>query len=243
MFITLAASIIVFVYSRRVKTIQRRANVRNQLYDLEMKALKAQMNPHFIYNALNSIQSLIADEKKSDAINYVGTFSRLLRQVLEHTDSNVVTLEKELQTLRLYIQLESLRLNMDLHYELAADDEVMTENEKLPPLILQPFVENALWHGLSRKNGEKRLKVFVSQEGDYLICTIEDNGIGRAMAAEFKKESVREIYSSRGIDITIKRLTEFNKTRNAPVLYNDLLDDNGNAAGTRVSVFIKKQIT
>jgi len=242
--IGLAGSVIIFIYSRRVKAIQRQANVQNKLYDLEMKALKAQMNPHFIYNALNSIQSLIVDEKKSDAINYVGTFSRLLRQVLEHTDSNVVTLEKEMQTLRLYIQLESLRLNMDLQYSLQTDDEVMTENEKVPPLILQPFVENALWHGLSRKEGEKRLKISVSQKEDYLVCIVEDNGIGRQRAAEFKKKSAREIYSSRGIDITIKRLTEFNKDKNhPPVLYKDLTDDAGNAMGTQVSIYIKKQLS
>ncbi|MES1219399.1 MAG: histidine kinase [Bacteroidota bacterium] len=170
--ITFAAAIIVFIYSRRIKAVRHQAQVQNLLNELEMKALKAQMNPHFIYNALNSIQSLIADEKKSEAINYVGKFSRLLRQVLEYTDSNVVTLEKELQTLNLYIQLESLRLNMDLHYDLVMDDDLMTENEKVPPLILQPFVENALWHGLSRKQGEKKLRVSVSQEGDYLAFNI-----------------------------------------------------------------------
>ncbi|MCW3118343.1 MAG: hypothetical protein JWM28_2425, partial [Chitinophagaceae bacterium] len=240
--IALAASWIVFIYRRRIKAIQQQADVHNQLNELEMKALKAQMNPHFIYNALNSIQSLIADEKKSEAINYVGTFSRLLRRVLEHTNSNVVTLEKELETLRLYIQLESLRLNMDLQYNLVIDEELMTENEKVPPLILQPFVENALWHGLSRKKEEKKLNVSVDQNKDYLVFIIDDNGIGRNRAAAFKKESAGEIYASRGIEITIKRLIEFNKSKTSPVLYTDLLDDNGDPAGTRVSIYIKKQI-
>ena len=163
--------------------------------------------------------------------------------MLEHTDSNVVTLEKELQTLRLYIQLESLRLNIDLKYSLSTDDDVMTENEKVPPLILQPFVENALWHGLSRKEGEKKLKISVSQKGDYMVCVVEDNGIGRSKATELKKETAREIYSSRGIDITIKRLIEFNKSKESPVLYTDLFDDDGNAAGTQVNIYIKKQIS
>ncbi len=241
--IALAASIIVYIYRRRIKSIQQQVDVHNQLNELEMKALKAQMNPHFIYNALNSIQSLIADEKKSEAINYVGTFSRLLRRVLEHTNSNVVTLEKELETLRLYIQLESLRLNMDLQYKLVTDDELMTENERVPPLILQPFVENALWHGLSRKQGEKRLNVTVDQNREYLIFTIEDNGIGRSRAAAFKKESASELYASRGIEITIKRLIEFNRSKEPPVIYNDLIDDGGEAAGTRVSIYIKKQFS
>jgi len=184
---------------------------------------------------------LIVDEKKSEAINYVGTFSRLLRQVLEHTDSNVITLEKELQTLRLYVQLESLRLNINLKYDITTDTELMTEYEKVPPLILQPFVENALWHGLSRKEGEKNLKISVSQTEEYLVCIIEDNGIGRTKAATFKKSSATEMYASRGIDITIKRLTEFNKTKDSPVLYKDLFDNDGNSAGTQVNVYIKKQ--
>jgi len=239
--IGLAASLIVFVYRRRVKIIKEEADMQNQMKELEMKALKAQMNPHFIYNALNSIQSLIADEKKSEAINYVGTFSRLLRQVLEHTDSNVVSLEKELHTLRLYIQLESLRLNIDLKYSLTTDESVMTEYEKVPPLILQPFVENSLWHGLSRREGEKILKIGVTQTDDYIVCTIEDNGIGRQKATGFKKSSSTEMYASRGIDITIKRLTEFNRTNKPPVVYEDLFDEMNNAAGTRVNVYIKKQ--
>jgi len=235
------ASVIIYAYSRRIRAIREEAFIQNQLNELEMKALKAQMNPHFIYNALNSIQSLIVDEKKSEAINYVGTFSRLLRQVLEHTDSNVITLEKELQTLRLYVQLESLRLNINLKYEITTDTELMTEYEKVPPLILQPFVENALWHGLSRKEGEKNLKISVSQTEEYLVCIIEDNGIGRTKAATFKKSTATEMYASRGIDITIKRLTEFNKTKDSPVLYKDLFDNDGNAAGTQVNVYIKKQ--
>ena len=238
--IALASWLVIYIYRRRIKAVQQEVNVQNQLNELEIKALKAQMNPHFIYNALNSIQSLIVDEKKSEAINYVGTFSRLLRRVLEHTNSNVVTLEKELETLRLYIQLESLRLNMDLEYNLVIDEELMTENEKVPPLILQPFVENALWHGLSRKKGEKKLDVSVAQNQDYLVFVINDNGIGRSKAAAFKKESSSEIYASRGIEITIKRLIEFNRSKNSPVEYHDLFDSNEDAAGTQVSIYIKK---
>jgi hypothetical protein len=241
MLIASAASVIVFIYSRRIRAIQQEAQIQNQLNELEMKALKAQMNPHFIYNALNSIQSLIVDEKKSEAISYVGTFSRLLRQVLEHSDNNVISLEKELHTLNLYMQLESLRLNMDLKYSLQTDEDVMTEYEKVPPLILQPFIENALWHGLSRKEGEKNLTISVSETDDYLLCVVEDNGIGREKAASFKKKSASEMYASRGIDITVRRLTEFNKTQVPPVAYKDLFDDRGQAAGTRVSILIKKQ--
>ena len=236
----LASAIIVSIYFGRIKKIQNRAEIQNQLRELEMKALKAQMNPHFIYNALNSIQSLIADEKKSEAINYIGTFSRLLRHVLEYTENNVISLEKELQTLRLYIELESLRLNMDLHYTITTADEVICENEKLPPLTLQPFVENALWHGLSRKQGDKLLTIAVSQTVSTLIIAVEDNGIGRASAAVLKKQSSTDLYPSKGIDITAKRLRAFNRNNAQPVEYCDLVDSLGNSIGTRVTVTINR---
>ncbi len=237
--ITLAAAIIISLYFNRIRKIQRKAEIQNQLRALEMKALKAQMNPHFIYNALNSIQSLIADEKKTEAINYIGTFSRLLRHVLEYTENNVISLEKELQTLKLYIQLESLRLNIHLVYSISTADDLICENEKLPPLILQPFVENALWHGLSRKTGEKILHISVAQNGGYLTCTIEDNGIGRASAAAVKKQQPND-FSSKGIDITVKRLLGFNMTDVIPVIYQDLYDSQDNASGTRVIISIKR---
>jgi sensor histidine kinase YesM len=108
-------------------------------------------------------------------------------------------------------------------------------------LILQPFVENALWHGLSRNKGEKKLRISVAQKGDYLEFIIVDNGIGRNKAAAFKKESSSEIYASRGIEITKKRLIEFNKSTDPPVFYTDLLDENGDAAGTKVTIHIKRQ--
>jgi len=238
--VVLAGAIVVSIYRNRVKKIQQEADLQSQLRDMEMKALRAQMNPHFIYNALNSIQSLIADERKSEAINYIGTFSRLLRQVLEYSETNVITLDKELQTLNLYIQLESLRLNMDLEYNVSTDHELLPENEKIPPLILQPFIENALWHGLSRKNGRKQLSIFISQQNNYLTCSVEDNGIGRANAMAHKKKSTVESYTSRGTDITIRRLIDFNRIKESPVVYHDLLDIQGQAAGTRVIINIKR---
>ena len=240
--ITLAAAIIISLYFNRIRKIQHKAEIQNQLRELEMKALKAQMNPHFIYNALNSIQSLIADEKRTEAINYIGTFSRLLRHVLEYTENNVISLEKELQTLKLYIQLESLRLNIHLIYSISTADDLICENEKLPPLILQPFVENALWHGLSRKTGEKILHISVSQNAGFLTCIVEDNGIGRASAAAFKKQQSND-FSSKGIDITVKRLLGFNMNGGIPVVYGDLYDSQGNASGTRAVITIKRHVS
>lgn len=239
--VVLAASIVIRIFSARVKKIKNDAIIQNQLRELEMKALKAQMNPHFIYNSLNSIQALVASDKKEEGIRYIGSFSRLLRSVLDNSENNVISLEKELETVDLYIQLESLRLDMQLLYQKAIAETLVTEFEKIPPLILQPFVENALWHGLSRKEGEKRIQVTVRLHEDWLICEVSDNGIGREQAREAKKNSIA-ISQSKGIDITRRRLLDFNDDNAvSPIEFFDLQDVAGNPLGTRVVIHIKRK--
>ena len=206
-----------------------------------MKALKAQMNPHFIYNALNSIQALIADDKKEQSIHYIGSFSRLLRQVLNNSEDNVISLDKELETINLYIQLEALRLNMQLQYKKIISEDIVIEFEKIPPLILQPFVENALWHGLSNKQGEKEIKINISIQDNWLLFDITDNGIGREKAQQLKNNAAA-FHQSKGIDITYKRLIDFNENASVvPIEFFDLYDAEKNASGTRVTVRIKRK--
>jgi len=225
----------------RIKKIKKDAFIRNQLKDLEMKALKAQMNPHFIYNALNSIQALIANDKKEEGIRYIGSFSRLLRQVLNNSESNIISLDKEFETIDLYIQLESLRLDMQLQYKKIIAQDIVAEFEKTPPLILQPFVENALWHGLSRKEGKKEITIKVSQDDGWLICDITDNGIGRTKAMEHKNNSTT-LHESKALDITRKRLGDFNDDISVPSIeFFDLYDSEKNSSGTRVIVRIKRK--
>jgi ligand-binding sensor domain-containing protein len=239
--LSIAAFIIVSIFRARIRKIKTDASIENQLKELEMKALKAQMNPHFIYNALNSIQALVANDKKAEGIHYIGSFSRLLRQVLDNSENNTIGLDKELETLGLYIQLESLRLDMRLHYEKNIPENIVPEFEKIPPLILQPFVENALWHGLSRKEGEKEIKITVSLNTDWLICNITDNGIGREKASEWKSNSAA-VHQSKGIDITKKRLIDFNEDDLVPPIeFIDLYDHNKKPAGTQVTVRIKRK--
>lgn len=240
--IAIASYVIISIFRSRIQKIKRDASIENQLKELEMKALKAQMNPHFIYNALNSIQSLIANDKKTEGIHYIGSFSKLLRQVLDNSENNVISLDKELETIGLYIQLEALRLDMKLHYKKIIPENIVTEFEKIPPLILQPFVENALWHGLSRKEGEKEIKVTVSVKDDWLLCNITDNGIGRVKAQEWKNNSVA-MHESKAIDITHKRLIDFNEDDLvSPIEFFDLYDDKKNPAGTCVTVSIKRKL-
>ena len=241
--IVVTALMITYIFQARINTVRHDAFIQNQLKDLEMKALKAQMNPHFIYNALNSIQALVANDKKEEGIHYIGSFSRLLRQVLDNSENNVISLDKELETVNLYIQLESLRLDMQLHYKKIIPKEIVTEFEKIPPLILQPFIENALWHGLSRKEGEKEITITVELMDDWLLCDITDNGIGRIKAAEIKSHSL-DLHQSKGIEITRKRLIDFNEDNGvAPIAFFDLYDAEQNPSGTRVLIRIKRKTT
>jgi len=239
--LAIAALIIISIFRARVKKIRGDVFIENQLKELEMKALKAQMNPHFIYNALNSIQALVANDKKTEGIHYIGSFSRLLRQVLDNSENNAISLDKELETIGLYIQLESLRLDMQLRYEKIIPENIVTEFEKIPPLILQPFIENALWHGLSRKDGEKKIAITISLNADWLICDITDNGIGRNKANELAKNSAA-IHQSKGISITRKRLIDFNDDeRVTPIEFTDLYDEGKKPSGTQVTVRIKRK--
>lgn len=241
MILAFAAVIIISIFRSRIGKIRQDAFIENQLKELEMKALKAQMNPHFIYNALNSIQALVANDKKEDGIRYIGSFSRLLRQVLDNSENNVISLDKELETIGLYIQLEALRLDMHLHYKNIIPENIVTEFEKIPPLILQPFVENALWHGLSRKEGEKEISITISLNSAWLVCDVTDNGIGRKKAGEYKNNST-DIHQSRGIEITRKRLIDFNEDETvAPIEFSDLYNDAGSPVGTKVTVRIKRK--
>ena len=241
--IVIAASVIISIFRARIKKIRQDSFIENQLKELEMKALKAQMNPHFIYNALNSIQALIANDKKAEGIHYIGSFSRLLRQVLDNSENNVISLDKELETIGFYIQLESLRLDLKLQYKKIIPENIVAEFEKIPPLILQPFVENALWHGLSNKEGEKEIKIRVSTMNEWLVCDITDNGIGRVKAEELKKNS-RLIHQSKAIDITRKRLIDFNEDDLfPPIEFFDLYDDKKNSIGTSVTVRIKRKFS
>ena len=160
--------------------------------------------------------------------------------MLEHSDNNLITLEKELSALELYIQLEALRLNAELHYEIEVDDQIMPEKELLPPLIIQPYVENALWHGLSRKTGERQLKVDVSANEDWLFVKIRDNGIGRQEAAAHKKQTGVQT-ASKGMDITANRLSVLNEgAAIQAVQVLDLVDEEGLPSGTEVTLHIRR---
>lgn len=207
------------------------AELKFQASDNEMKALRAQMNPHFLFNSMNSIRALILEEDNLNASEYLSKFSTLLRSILKNSELNLVLLSEETKTLELYLELESLRFADDFKFRIDIDPSIDTDFVRIPPLIMQPFVENAVWHGLlPKKNADKLLHISIVRREDFLICEIEDNGVGRDY--KFADKQTTTEHTSMGIDITRKRLESLYPENRMEII--DLRDDRGRALGTKV---------
>lgn len=225
------------VVNRRFLRIKRELALSQQINDLESKALKAQMNPHFVFNSLNAIQECIVTGKVDEAYTYLSKFSRLLRLVLQHSDMTVVTLHEELEVLSLYISLEKLRFKDEMEYIFEIEGELDTEEIKIPPMLIQPHLENAIWHGLRNKDGKKLLKFSVLESGsDYIEVVIEDNGIGRLKAGEMRKARLGGIeHQSKGKQLSGNRIDLLKiHFPMASMQIKDLHDAQGAASGTQV---------
>lgn len=189
------------IFKRREMILQKKQlqelknlQLENELRLTQQNALKAQMNPHFLFNVLNSIKGFIYENDKKNAAKYLSDFSSLVRKILEMSSLPVVTLEKELETLKLYIDLEAMLLQMDFSYEIVIGENVDESAIKIPALLIQPYVENAFKHGLRHKIGEKKLHILITylEEDEVLMFTIKDNGIGRKAADEINKKTQAE---------------------------------------------------
>lgn len=240
--------IIFGAYQYRVDQIRRKARLKadyeKKLAQVEMSALLAQMNPHFLFNTLNSIDSYIVKNESKKASEYLNNFARLVRLILQHSRSDYISLADELEALDLYLQMESLRFDNCFDYKIEVDDSLRTSSIVIPPMLIQPFLENAIWHGLrhlSKDPCEGKILLKITRDGDYLRCVIEDNGIGREKSMELKAgKSGNNHKKSMGMRITRDRIDLINKLRNvdARVEIIDLKDDNGEATGTRVELTI-----
>lgn len=208
---------------------------QNKRLMAQMEALRAQINPHFISNSLNAIESLINLDQSKAATKYLIHFSRLTRQILSGSRTALTSLENELSTLKHFLALEELRFKDKLSYEFRVDDSLPTEIIEVPALILQPYVENAIWHGLKPKAEGGTIWIDCVKEGKILRCSIEDNGIGREKAMELKQASILK-QKSMGMQITQERLRSMGKVKGSNVEIEDLYDATGNASGTRVNI-------
>ncbi len=215
-------------------------DLEHRTTELEMQALRAQMNPHFIFNCLSSINRFILKNEPDKASDYLTRFSRLIRLVLINSQKPLIVLEDEIEMLRLYLEMEQLRFKNTFDYSIIYNNDIEPSNILLPPLLLQPFCENAIWHGLMHKEGHGQLSVSFSMRNNILNCIITDNGIGRARAAEIKSKSAEKI-KSLGIKLTADRLALFNEDRSVQHFYRieDITDELGNTTGTQVTVEIR----
>jgi len=212
---------------------------KTDLIRAEQRALLAQMNPHFIFNSLNSVQKYIMANEKDSAHNYLQKFASMMRKVLEHSSQQTITLGQEIGTLQLYLELESLRFDNGFDYEITVKDDELWQSE-IPTMLLHTFVENAVWHGLMNKESRGKINLRFSKiNKKYLLCEIEDNGIGRKKAAEVQsKDTIK--HKSKGTEIVKKRIALFNlKTRNKITFKTiDLEEKNPQQTGTLVQLTI-----
>jgi ligand-binding sensor domain-containing protein/anti-sigma regulatory factor (Ser/Thr protein kinase) len=230
--------IMAFLFKWRVNYIRKREREKTALINSELTALKAQMNPHFMYNALNSIQALILKKDIKSSNLYLSQFSRLMRKVLEISGKLEISIQEEVETLELYLSLEQLRFGAEFNYEIIVQKDLDAYSCYIPPLLLQPFVENAIKHGLLHKKGDKKLTISFQKEHDTLVCMIKDNGIGRVHAQEIKDRQ-REAHHSFSTSATQKRIELLNNV-NGKNLALELIDlyENNEPSGTQVMMKI-----
>ncbi|MCE3259539.1 MAG: signal transduction histidine kinase, LytS [Bacteroidetes bacterium] len=233
-----------YLYAVKKKKQEQKMEYERKLSEARITTLLAQINPHFVFNSLNSILSFIQSSNREDAIKYLTKFSRIIRLVLESSEKQTVSVHDEVSLLRLYIELEQLRYNHLFDFDIQVNSNIDKFNTEIPVMMLQPFIENALIHGIQNKlrlskelNYDYRGELLVKyqQNDSKIICTVRDNGIGRKKSAEFKSENVFN-YRSLGIKFTEKRLQLLSKNE-CRIVYKDLLDNHTNEpAGTEVTI-------
>jgi hypothetical protein len=225
-------------FRKELQKEKEKNKLQRQLFDMEMKVTKAQMNPHFIFNSMNSIQQFILADDTENANTYLVKFARLLRKILESNTDEFVSLENEMDILNKYIEIESLRFAHAFNYKIKIDDKLNGSNIRIPQMLIQPFVENAIWHGLLPKEGEKNLVISIDYVNKVLLsCTIEDNGVGRHAV-----KSAANVLKGKSLGIQfIQQRLDLMKNEwggDYGIEITDRKDENGQSAGTCVIIKI-----
>jgi len=226
-----------FIFQFRIRQEKQKRNYLTQINNIKDQALQLQMNPHFIFNSLNAIQGFIGTDEEEMAMNYLARFARLIRLIFEHSKGNTITLEEELEFINLYLKLEKLRFKEKVKIHVSVDPEIQRIKDiiSVPPLLIQPIIENSFKHGLFHKKGVGNLYIIYALQGTILNITIEDDGIGRKASNKISKQNSEKQVSS-GVKTTIERidLLNFGKNKKSNSMeIIDLYDDKGNALGTK----------
>jgi len=232
------------IFALRIINIKKKQKIeferKVEMSKIELKALRSQMNPHFIFNSLNAIQHYIFNTRSDEAIKYLNKFARLVRVILNNSEKPTVTVGEDLEALKLYLELEQMRFEEKFEYEIQIDESVDPDYDIMPPLLMQPYVENAILHGLNPLSYKGKLTISLESKNNFLICTIRDNGIGREKSNEIRRTMPHNKHKSLGMKITedrLKILNEINRSQ-LSVTITDLKDDHGNAIGTQVELFV-----
>lgn len=237
----LVFSLMFLFYNRR--QLKKNLTLQKDLAEYEQKALHLQMNPHFVFNCLGSISSFIVQNGQDSAIKYLSKFSKLMRLTLEYSKEALIPIDKEIESLQNYLELEQLRFNRKFEFEIVKSADI-EDDMALPPLLLQPFVENAIIHGVIPKGTGGFIKVTFDLDNETLVCTVIDNGVGFKKSQEIKEKTV-QVHKSMALDITKKRLEmmEAMTSKTAQVHLEETKDEQGNISGTRVLLKIPIQYT
>ena len=226
-----------YIIKRREGKIKAEALIERDIAQLELKALQAQMNPHFIFNIMNNIQNLIVTDQTNKAIQLLGDFATLIRSVLDISSEKLIDLSRELDFLSTYLDLDLSQYPEKYSFEFEVDKEIDSDNVLIPPMLLQPFVENAVIHGLMHKEGLGELTISISKGSDMLLCIIEDNGVGRKKSKELG--ATHHGFQSKALNISNERIGQFNKVDKSnqyKIEIIDLVDNKKNSLGTRVVI-------
>ncbi|MDF2192897.1 sensor histidine kinase [Paraflavitalea sp. CAU 1676] len=240
------SALVYWLYRMRIGQVRKKEQLKAQyekkLANVEMSALLAQMNPHFLFNCLNSIDSYIIKNESRKASEYLNSFARLMRLILQNSRSNYISLKDEIETLELYLQMEGLRFRDQFQYEIRIMTETDTGSIVIPPMLIQPYVENAIWHGLMNKNDgtPRKVNIQIEERDNNLYCVIQDNGVGREKAQVLRTQKLSGKRRSMGMQITKDRMEIINKLYDVQtcVKVTDLTDEGGQALGTRVELVI-----
>ena len=227
------AAMIVGMMRWRVNTLAERNRLDLQIAEWRLKALQSQMNPHFLFNSLNSVQNYLLTNRGIEGAKYLSKFSKLVRRIMENSNHQYLSFEQIIDTLRMYVEIESFRFNHEFSYSFDIEENDLLLDAQLPPMLLQPYVENAIWHGLMPKEGEKKLTITARVEQNHIICLIEDNGVGREFAPRAEGHISRGQEMTKGIFESLRR-----KDSEAHIELTDLFDADNKPAGTRVSMRI-----
>lgn len=235
-------------YQNRIQKIQLRNQIaiekvalENSLNQSKIKAIKSQMNPHFFYNALNTLQSYILSNDKKQALNYLSKFSNLTRTILELTEKDTISIAEEVKTLSLYLDIEKARFEDDFVYEIKIAPEIDSEQTKIPSMLLQPYVENAIKHGLLHKEGLKKMSIQFSENVEYISIIVDDNGIGRKKSGELNtiKNKNHQSFATKAIQNRIDLLNQ-NQIKKISIEFTDKVNPSQMAIGTTVRIEIPK---